>query len=80
MRRTISVDAWPRSRTMVEFGFGDITGKAARWWLVVDADTVEVCDFDPGYDLTARVDTDLRTLTGSGAATSIGPQHFTPTE
>ena len=63
MRRTISVDAWPRSRTMVEFGFGDITGKAARWWLVVDADTVEVCDFDPGYDLTARVDTDLRTLT-----------------
>ncbi|MFZ2242363.1 MAG: helix-turn-helix domain-containing protein [Gordonia amarae] len=62
MRRTISVEGWPRTRTMVEFGFGDISGKAARWWLVVNSGTVEVCDFDPGYDLTARVDTDLRTL------------------
>ena len=40
-------------------------------------DTVEVRDFDPGYDLTARVDTDLRTSPRSGAATSIGPQHHT---
>ena len=63
MRRKLDVDAWPRSRTTVAFDFSDVTGKAGRWWLVVNSDDVEVCDFDPGYDLDAAVQTDLRTLT-----------------
>ena len=41
----------------------DVAGRAGRWWLVVDSDDVEVCDFDPGYDVAAEVRTDLRTLT-----------------
>ena len=63
MRRKLDVDAWPRSRTTVAFDFSGVTGKAGRWWLVVNSDDVEVCDFDPGYDLDAAVQTDLRTLT-----------------
>ncbi len=63
MRRKIALDDWPRARTTVAFSFSDVSGKAGRWWLVVDSDDVEVCDFDPGYDLTAQVETDLRTLT-----------------
>lgn len=63
MRRKIAIDEWPRTRTTVAFDFTDVTGRAGRWWLVVNSDDVEVCDFDPGYDLDAQVQTDLRTLT-----------------
>lgn len=63
IHRTVPIAAWPRRRTMVSFRFRDVIGKAAHWWLVVDAGEVNVCDFDPGYDLDATVETDLRTLT-----------------
>ena len=35
----------------------------ARWWLVLTADDVDVCDDDPGDEPVARVQTSLRTLT-----------------
>lgn len=62
MRRTISPERWPRRRTTVVISFRDLVGKASSWWLVVD-DDVEVCDFDPGFDVDASIRTDLRTLT-----------------
>ncbi|MFW0786197.1 helix-turn-helix domain-containing protein [Gordonia sp. CPCC 206044] len=63
IRRTIPIDRWPRRRTMVEFTFRDVVGKAGSWWLVVDGGESQVCDFHPGYDVDATVVTDLRTLT-----------------
>ncbi len=63
MRRTIPVERWPRRRTMVQFVFSDVVGKARSWWLVVSGDEAQVCDFAPGYELDATVTTDLRTLT-----------------
>lgn len=63
MRRTIPVERWPRRRTVVQFVFSDVVGKARSWWLVVSGDEAQVCDFDPGYELDATVTTDLRTLT-----------------
>ena len=63
MKRTIPVDAWPRERTVVQFAFDDVEPKVARWWIVVNAGEVDVCDVDPGYDVAAHVSTGLRTLT-----------------
>ncbi|MGV9793434.1 MULTISPECIES: winged helix-turn-helix transcriptional regulator [unclassified Gordonia (in: high G+C Gram-positive bacteria)] len=63
MHRTIPIDQWPRRRTMVQFRFRDVIGKAGTWWLVVDDGQAQVCDFDPGYDVDVAIDTDLRTLT-----------------
>ena len=63
MHRTVPVDRWPRRRTMVQFVFHDVIGKASTWWLVVAGGEAQVCDFDPGYELDATVMTDLRTLT-----------------
>ncbi|MCK8613442.1 winged helix-turn-helix transcriptional regulator [Gordonia sp. C13] len=63
MRRTIPIDRWPRRRTMVQFVFRDVIGKSRSWWLVVSAGDAQVCDFDPGYEVDATVETDLRTLT-----------------
>ena len=62
MQRTVPVPVWPRERTVVAFEFDDVAAKAARWWLVVNGDQVEACDFDPGYDVAARVQTHLTSL------------------
>jgi DNA-binding HxlR family transcriptional regulator len=62
IRRTISVDAWPRARTVVAFRLTGVAPKAARWWLMVSEGTADICDFDPGYEVAATVETSLLTL------------------
>lgn len=63
IRRTISVDAWPRARTVLEFNLFGVDGKSAHWWLVVSEGEPDICDFDPGYEVAATVETSLLTLT-----------------
>jgi len=63
MRRTVPVDQWPRSRTVVAFRLADVPAKASRWWLVVSGGDVDVCDYDPGFDIDATVEATLRDLT-----------------
>ena len=63
MRRTVPIEAWPRTRTVVEFRLSGVSAKASRWWMVVAEGHADVCDFDPGYEVTATVVTSLRTLT-----------------
>ena len=62
MKRKVPVEAWPRQRTVLALRFGDVEAKAARWWLVVADGHVDVCDFDPGFEVTATVHTQLREL------------------
>ncbi|MBU8824640.1 winged helix-turn-helix transcriptional regulator [Mycolicibacterium goodii] len=63
MRRTIRIEKWPRTRTTVAFILDGVAPKAARWWLVVADGEADVCDFDPGYEVTGAIQTSLRTLT-----------------
>ena len=35
MRRTIPIEAWPRTRTTIAFQLTGVPSKASRWWLVV---------------------------------------------
>ena len=63
IRRTVPVDEWPRSRTVVGIRFDDVPTRVAAWWLVTAEGEVDVCDFDPGFEKTATVRTTLRTLT-----------------
>jgi hypothetical protein len=63
IRRTIPVDAWPRTRTTVEFRLDGVASKSSRWWLVVSDGGADVCDFDPGHEVAGTVETSLRTLT-----------------
>ena len=63
IRRTIPIDAWPRSRTTLAFQLDGVARKASRWWLVVAEGEADVCDFDPGYEPAGTVQTSLRTLT-----------------
>ncbi|HEX5145141.1 MAG TPA: helix-turn-helix domain-containing protein [Mycobacterium sp.] len=63
IRRSVPIDDWPRSRTVVAFTLSGVAPKVSRWWLVVADGQADMCDFDPGYDVTAAVATSLRTLT-----------------
>ena len=63
IRRTIPVAEWPRTRTAVAFQLDGVASKASRWWLVVADGEADVCDFDPGYEVTGTVECSLRTLT-----------------
>lgn len=63
MKRTIPAEKWPRGRTVLGFELSGVPPKASRWWLVVDRGEVDLCDFDPGFDVAACVAAPLRTLT-----------------
>lgn len=63
IRRTIPLAAWPRRRTVIAFNLAEVSPRAARWWLSVNGDEADVCDYDPGFDVAATVHTSLRTLT-----------------
>ena len=63
IRRTVPVGDWPGSRTTLAFHLDGVPAKASRWWLVVADGHADVCDFDPGFEVTGTVSTSLRTLT-----------------
>jgi DNA-binding HxlR family transcriptional regulator len=63
IRRTVPIEAWPRTRTTLAFRLSGVSPKASRWWLVVGDGEADVCDFDPGHEVTGAVETSLRTLT-----------------
>ena len=63
MHRNVDHDAVPQGRTVVYFEFPDVLPRARRWWLVITTDDVDVCDTDPGYDVSVTVAGDLRCVT-----------------
>jgi DNA-binding HxlR family transcriptional regulator len=63
IRRTIPIETWPRTRTTLAFHLDGVASKASRWWLVVANGEADVCDVDPGYEVSGTVETSLRTLT-----------------
>ena len=63
VKRTIPVEDWPRGRTVVAIRFADVAPPVSRWWVCVSGDEVDICDVDPGFDVTATVRTSLRAMT-----------------
>jgi DNA-binding HxlR family transcriptional regulator len=63
IRRSIAVTAWPPGRTTLAFRLSGVAPHSARWWLVVGDGEADVCDVDPGFEVTATVQADLRNLT-----------------
>ena len=62
IQRTIPLAEWPRQRTTLAVRLVDAAGKTSHWWIVASGDRIEICDFDPGYDVAATLSGELRTM------------------
>jgi DNA-binding HxlR family transcriptional regulator len=62
MQRTMPLAEWPRQRTTLAVRLVDAAGKATHWWIVASGDRIEICDFDPGYEVVATMSGELRTM------------------
>lgn len=63
MHRNVDHEAVPDGRTVVRFEFPDVPEPSRHWWLVITRDDVDVCDADPGYEVSVSVTVDLDCMT-----------------
>ncbi|MEE2056117.1 winged helix-turn-helix transcriptional regulator [Rhodococcus artemisiae] len=63
MHRCVDHTMAPETRTVIQFTFLSSARGSRRWWIVIAPDDVDVCDEDPGFEVTVRVSADLRALT-----------------
>jgi DNA-binding HxlR family transcriptional regulator len=62
LRRNVDSALAPPGRTVVNFRFVDVPAKIRDWWIVITAEAVDVCDFDPGYEVGVSVTGSLRRM------------------
>jgi DNA-binding HxlR family transcriptional regulator len=63
MHRYVDLTAIPPGRTVVQFRFPDAPRGKRDFWIILEQEEVDVCDFDPGYEVAVSVSSSLRTLT-----------------
>lgn len=63
MHRNVDHGAVPTGRTVLHFRFPEVRGRGALWWMTLTPQDADVCDDDPGHDVTVTVTASLRGLT-----------------
>lgn len=62
IHRNINHAAVPDGRTVLAFSFTDTPPSTRHWWILVKGGDVDVCDFDPGFQIAVSVTCTLRTM------------------
>jgi DNA-binding HxlR family transcriptional regulator len=60
IRRLVRVDALPEERVVVLFRFRRLASR--QFWLVLRRPEVDLCLFDPGYDVDVAVDAEMEAM------------------
>ncbi len=63
MRRNLNPEPLPPKRCTIQFQYPELPPPKQNWWLVVDAGTVDLCGFDPGFEIDLLVTSSLRSMT-----------------
>ena len=63
IHRKAPIEAWPSNRTTLAFRLSGVSPKVSSWWLLGSDGHIDVCENDPGYDVTSTISVNLRTLT-----------------
>jgi DNA-binding HxlR family transcriptional regulator len=63
IHRNLDHTTMPDTRTVLRFVFPELPSDVREWWVVASSGAVDLCDFDPGHEVHATIQTDLRTLT-----------------
>lgn len=65
VHRNLDLEALPDGRVVLAFRFTDVESKTRNWWIVIEqGGTVDLCDFDPGFDIDVTATSTLRTMVG----------------
>ena len=62
IRHRVDPTAMLPGRTVIQFEYADAPKELRLWWLVVEADDVDLCQSDPGHEVDLYVSTDVRTM------------------
>jgi DNA-binding HxlR family transcriptional regulator len=63
MRRNLNPKPLPPRRCTIQFQYPELPENRRNWWLVVDGGQVDLCGFDPGFEVDLTVIGSLRTMT-----------------
>jgi DNA-binding HxlR family transcriptional regulator len=63
MRRNLNPQPLPPKRCTIQFLYPELPESKRHWWLVVDEGKVDLCGFDPGYEIDLLVRSPLRVMT-----------------
>jgi DNA-binding HxlR family transcriptional regulator len=63
MRRNLDPTPLPPRRCTVEFLFPEVDVARRAWWLVIEGGKVDLCSFDPGFEIDLYVRGSLRSMT-----------------
>lgn len=63
MRRNLNPEPLPPRRCTIQFQYPELSAKQQNWWLVIDDGKVDLCSFDPGFDLDLMVRSSLKSMT-----------------
>jgi DNA-binding HxlR family transcriptional regulator len=63
MRRNLRVEPLPARRCTINFTFPELSAARKSWWLVIDGGKVDLCGFDPGYEVDLYVRGSLYSMT-----------------
>lgn len=63
MRRNLNPEPLPGRRCTIQFQYPELPRAQRNWWLVIEADTVDLCGLDPGYEIDLLVSCSLQTMT-----------------
>jgi DNA-binding HxlR family transcriptional regulator len=63
MRRNLDPRPLPPKRCTIHFQYPELPESRRNWWLVVDQGAVDLCGFDPGFEVDLFVTGSLRSMT-----------------
>jgi DNA-binding HxlR family transcriptional regulator len=71
MRRNLNPVPLPAKRCTIQFLYPELPPARQNWWLIVDAGSVDLCSFDPGFDIDLLVTCPLRSMTAVWMGLSV---------
>jgi DNA-binding HxlR family transcriptional regulator len=63
MRRRLVPEPLPPRRCTIQFQYPELSASKQNYWLVVDGGEVDLCYFDPGFEVDLLVRSPLKTMT-----------------
>jgi len=63
MRRNLVPEPLPPRRCTIQFQYPELPSSQKNWWLVIQNGQVDLCGFDPGYEIDLLVRGSLKVMT-----------------